>query len=152
MLADRHSAHTLSALGIAGVLISIAMGMFLDAHSTLMFIILIGAIHGVSWALFSSPNMTIIMNSVTGPATSMASALGAAARTLGMVIGMLIVGLLTSLIIGNEPVSQHPDGLVHVLVITSAILTAVTTVVLAMSIWSAARPKAVPAAFGRTGA
>lgn len=140
-LADRYPARILAACGVGGVLISTTMGIFLDAHSSLFFLIGMGAVHGFAWAMFSSPNMTLIMNSVSGPATSIASALGAGARSLGMVAGMLVAGLLISLIVGNEPIGAHPEGIVRVLTLTCSILTVITAVVFAMSVWSAWRPR-----------
>lgn len=142
-LSDRYLPRRISAFGIAGVLVSTAMGMFLDAHSTLTYIILMGSIHGVAWAFFSSPNMTIIMNSVSGPATSVASALGAGARSLGMVSGMLVTGLLISLSIGNQAVRDHSDDVIQILVTTCSILTVITAVVLVLSVISAAKAQPI---------
>ena len=108
------------------------MGMTFHERSSLVFVTLMLAAHGMGFALFSSPNMTIIMNSVPPNTMSMASALGAKARSLGMVAGMLVTAILISLTIGNDPVAQHPIrfiGIMGAAYLTLAVLTAAALVV-----------------------
>jgi MFS family permease len=105
----------------------------------LAFILAMWICHGMFWAFFSSPNMTIIMNSVPASASSIASALGASARALGMLSGMLIAALLLSLNLGHEPVAQHPIEFVGIMETTFAVLTVLTAVVLVVCVVTAGR-------------
>jgi MFS family permease len=138
-LSDRYQPRVITAFGVAGVLVSTLMGTMLDERSGLVFIIAMWICHGVFWAFFSSPNMTIIMNSVPASASSIASALGASARSLGMLSGMLIAALLISLKLGHEPVAQHPIEFVDIMVTTFAVLSALTAVVLVICVATARR-------------
>jgi MFS family permease len=66
--------------------------------------LVVGALvaHGVGFALFSSPNMTIVMTAVPPHHTAMGSALASSMRTLGMVVSMLLITVFLSLSLGDE--------------------------------------------------
>jgi MFS family permease len=91
-------------------------------------------VHGLGWALFSSPNMTVIMNSVPPDGRSIASALGAMARSLGMLSGMLVTALLISLSLGNQPVDQHPVEFIGIMSQAFWFLTVATAAILIVCI------------------
>jgi MFS family permease len=107
-LSDRFAKRSISGAGVACVLASTLLALTLDAASSVLVVGAVVAIQGIGFALFSSPNMAVIMNAVPAGAASMASALAAKSRSLGMVTGMLITALLVSLRIGNDPVAEHP--------------------------------------------
>jgi MFS family permease len=132
-LADRVRPAVLVSIGIAIVLVSAVMAALVDARSSLYFIGAVLAVHGVGFAFFSSPNMTIVMNSVPPNRTGIAGALTAAARALGMVSGMLIVAAVISLEIGHAPVGADPSKLVKTMQISFWVIAAVTAVALALS-------------------
>ncbi|MCP5046778.1 MAG: MFS transporter [bacterium] len=113
--------------------------MTLNQHSSLVFVTLILAVQGLGFGFFSSPNMTIIMNSVSSNTVSMASALGAKARSLGMMSGMLITTLLISLSIGNHPVAQYPTRFIETMVTVFSIIAVLTAVALGASILTRTR-------------
>ena len=108
MLSDRFRPRVITAVGVASVLVSMLLAVNLGAETGLLFVALVIAAHGLGFALFASPNMTLIMNSVPPEAFSMASALASKARSLGMVIGMMITTFFISRSLGNDPVAQHP--------------------------------------------
>ncbi len=130
ILADRYRPGLISSVGVAWVLVATLMAMTLHEHSSLMFISLLLAAQGLGFALFSSPNMTIIMNSVSANTMTMASALGAKARTVGMMSGMLVTAFLISLTIGNDSVDQHPIVFIGTMVTAFSILAAITAMAL----------------------
>ena len=99
------------------------MAMTLHERSSLAFVALVLAAHGMGFGLFLSPNTTMIMNSVSANARGMASALGAKARSLGMVSGMLITTILISL-------AQHPIRFIETMVGAFSILAVLTAVAL----------------------
>lgn len=137
-LADRHRPGLIASLGVASVLLSTLLALTLDDRSSLAFVVLLLAAQGLGFALFSSPNLTIIMNSVPPAGMSMASALGAKARSLGMVSGMLVTAILVSLDIGNDPVALHPVRFIGVMVRTYSILAVLSALALVVSILSQA--------------
>jgi MFS family permease len=133
-LADRYRPGLILTFGVGMVLASAAMGVTLSGSTSLLFVVLLLVVHGIGWALFSSPNMTVIMNSVPPDGRSIASALGATARTLGMLSGMLVTALLISLGLGNEPVDRHPVEFVAIMTQAFWFLTVVTTGLLVVCI------------------
>jgi MFS family permease len=133
MLADRYRPGVIATSGIAVVLTAALMATTLDEGSRLMYVALMLAVQGLGFALFSSPNMTIAMNSVPADRTSLASALSATARSLGMVLGMLVAAALISLNIGNEPVDRDPARFVATMTTAFVILAALTLAALAVS-------------------
>ena len=107
-LSDRLRPGVIAGVGVALVLAASLVGTRLTLESSLVHVGWVLALQGLGYALFSSPNMTIIMNSAAKSEVSMASALGAKARSLGMISGMLITSLLIALQIGNDAVEDHP--------------------------------------------
>jgi MFS family permease len=60
--------------------------------------------HGLGFALFSSPNMTVIMGQAPRERTAMASALAAQMRGLGMVCALMLITGFMSVHLGPEGV------------------------------------------------
>jgi MFS family permease len=132
ILTDRYRPRLILGFGVAWVLLSALMATTLDERSSLAFVALVLAAHGLGFGLFLSPNTTIIMNSVSANATGTASALGAKARSLGMVSGMLVTTILISLAIGNDPIDQHPIRFIETMVTVFSILAVLTAVALVL--------------------
>ncbi len=108
-LSDRFSPGHLSWLGVVCLLSSALLATQLDSASTHRQVVALLIIQGLGFALFSSPNMTTVMNSVSSAQSSMASALSAQSRSLGMVLGMTITTIFTSLYLGDVPVRSAPE-------------------------------------------
>ena len=70
---------------------------------------------GLGFAMFSSPNMAIIMNSVSPSEYGVASALAANLRTLGMVFSMIIITVFLSIFLGDQMIDTHPSQFVSAL-------------------------------------
>jgi MFS family permease len=138
-LADRYPPRLLSIAGVSAVLVATMMAMRLSVRSSLTAVTLVLAVQGLGFALFSSPNMTIIMSSGAKGAMSLASALGAKARSLGMVMGMLVTAVLVSLEIGNEPIARYPDRFIHVMTTAFAVLAVLTAAALTVGLVTRAR-------------
>jgi len=60
---------------------------------------------GLGFALFSSPNVSMIMGSVEARNLGVASGLNATMRTLGMLTSMLIITLIFAALMQGQPVS-----------------------------------------------
>ena len=108
-LTDRFSAKILSALGALCVMASLLMATAVTIGTALPYLVAVLVVQGVGFALFSSPNMSLILHSVDADQLSMASALSAKMRSLGMVASMAIVTVFLSLFMGTDPIGQGGD-------------------------------------------
>lgn len=145
-LSDRVRPELVATAGVLAVLGSSLLATTLDETSSALFVTGTVALQGLGFALFSSPNTTIIMGSVPRSEVSMASALGAKARSLGMLIGMLLTATLLSLELGDADVADDPAGMVRVLRSAFGALAAATAVALAVSLLARVRPAPPPGA------
>ncbi len=133
-LSDRYHPGTIGSVGVSLVLASALLATSFGADTSLPLIALMLGLQGVGFALFSSPNMTLLMGSVPPEQRSLASALGAKARSLGMVGGMVITAVLLSLYFGDAPVERYPTRLLSVVSIAFSVLASFTTLALLVSV------------------
>jgi MFS family permease len=133
-LADRYPARWIAAGGVLLVSLSALGATRLDQDSGPWTVISVLAVQGLGFALFSSPNMTIIMRSVPVTALSTASALSAKARSLGIVFGMLAAGTAISLQLGDAPVQAHPLTFIAVMSSVFGVLAALSALALLVSV------------------
>jgi hypothetical protein len=70
---------------------------------------------GIGFAMFSSPNMAIIMNSVQPNEYGIASALSANMRSLGMVLSMMMITVFMSFYLGTHMIDTHPAEFLSVM-------------------------------------
>lgn len=122
-LADRLRPALLASVGVAGVLLSALLGRLLGPDSSVGLAIAALAAQGLGFALFSSPNMKTIMNSVPAAAIGGASALGAKSRSLGMICGMMATAVLVALSVGDAPVGDAPERFLAAMRAAYTILT-----------------------------
>ncbi len=108
-LADRYSQKGLAALGALFIMTSLLMATTVTIGTELPYIIAVLMTQGIGFALFSSPNMSLILHSVEREQLSMASALSAKMRSLGMVASMAIVTVFVSIFMGSGPIAQGGD-------------------------------------------
>lgn len=85
----------------AGLLCATGINM----ETSIPVIVIIFILLGTGFGFFSSPNMTVIMNSVPKDAYGQASSLAATMRTLGMLTSMTISTVLISRYMGDTPVN-----------------------------------------------
>ncbi|WP_136796893.1 MFS transporter [Desulfosediminicola ganghwensis] len=101
-LADRIYPGKLATVGMGLCALSLFMATRIEANSSLSFIIIVFIIMGLGFALFSSPNTTLIMNSVPKERYGMASSLTAIMRNLGMLVSMAISTFLVEHFMGHS--------------------------------------------------
>ncbi len=140
-LADRVRPELLATAGVLAILGSSLLGTTLHDGSSLYFVAGLLALQGFGFALFSSPNMTIIMGSVARTEVSMASALGAKARSLGMLSGMLLTATLISLTLGDRTVAEAPSRMIAVVHTAFVALAVATAIALLVSLATRVRPR-----------
>lgn len=111
-LADRIRPQLLAAAGVAMILAGTAAAIPVPATGSLTLIVLSLVGHGVGFALFSSPNMAVIMSTAPAERTAMASALASLMRTLGMVFSMMLITVFLAVHVGSAGLGADTlDGL-----------------------------------------
>jgi len=93
-LSDRMSASILATAGMASCATGLAVAAFVQADSSLAQIVLLMVFLGFGFALFSSPNVSMIMGSVEPRHLGVASGLSASMRSMGMLSSMTIITLI----------------------------------------------------------
>jgi MFS family permease len=83
------------------------MFTFLTEHSSLTYLVVILAIVGFGFGMFSSPNTNAIMGSVDKKYLGVASATVGTMRLTGQMMSMGIATLILQLFLGNRPISAH---------------------------------------------
>ncbi len=133
-LADRYRAQRIATAGVAVVLVSPLLAMTLNEYSSLLMVAAVLAFQGVGFALFSSPNMKIAMNSVGPSQASIAAALTGTSRSVGMLAGMFITAAVISIELGDAAVGGDPARFVSVMGIAFLVLAALTLADLVTSV------------------
>ena len=123
---DRVAPHRIAALGAASILCSVALAALVSPGSGLAHFVAIMAFQGLGFALFSAPNIAIIMNSVAPGDRGLASALSGLMRSTGMMVSMFIVTASLSLGLGTAAVADDPDAFGDVLTGSFVVFAALT--------------------------
>lgn len=114
-LADRIPPTNITLAGMLSASTSLIMATQVGVDTSLFYICTTMILQGLGFAMFSSPNMALIMSSVTAEHYSMASALASKTRYLGMVISMIIITLLMSTLIGAGTIRESLGGYLAVM-------------------------------------
>ncbi len=106
-LADRFPAARVATAGMTLCALALAVAASFTATTSIGFIVptLIGL--GIGFALFSSPNTSVIMGSVAPRYLGVASGLNSSMRTLGMMTSMTIVTVVFSMLMGGHAVTAQ---------------------------------------------
>ena len=104
-LSDRIPAAYVATSGMAFCALGLAVAAGLKADSSLPQVFLLLVFLGLGFALFSSPNVSMIMGSVEARNLGVASGLNATMRTLGMLTSMLIITLIFAALMQGQPVT-----------------------------------------------
>lgn len=139
-LSDRYRPAPIALGGMALVGVTALASTSFDAASSLAVVSAVLALQGIGFALFSSPNMAIIMNSVPRAQASTASALAAKSRSFGMLAGMAIAAAMISLHLGNEPVEREPLRFIAPMQAAFWVLTCLAAIALALGLATGRRP------------
>ncbi len=103
-LSDKVSPAKLSLSGMSACLIATIIALTVSATTPMWVIYVQFVFMGVGFAMFSSPNMKIILSSVERNLLSMASAITALLRSLGMVISLICISIFLSLFMGHREI------------------------------------------------
>jgi len=121
-LSDRLEPRLLATWGMTGTLLGLIMLAFLQAASTLWYVVLCQVIIGCGYALFSSPNAHAIMSSVDGRSYGVAMATLGTMRQVGNTFSMGLVMLAMSVLVGKADITPaHPGPFIASMTTTFAI-------------------------------
>ncbi|MFK5926105.1 MAG: MFS transporter [Desulfuromusa sp.] len=104
-LSDRIPASILATLGMGFCAVGLAVAANLSVDSSLTQVVLLLVFLGVGFALFSSPNISMIMGSVQPRYLGVASGLSASMRSFGMLTSMTIITVIFSYLMQGKPVT-----------------------------------------------
>jgi EmrB/QacA subfamily drug resistance transporter len=110
-LADRVSSAGLATSGMAVCTISLGLVSQVEVQTPMPLIMGMLALMGIGFGLFSSPNTTTVMGSVSPKSYGIASSFLATMRTMGMMCSMTIITLVFKQIMGDQPVSSETRSL-----------------------------------------
>jgi len=104
-LADRYPAARVATIGMALCAAGLAVAATLGANTSIFVVAAMLALLGTGFALFSSPNVSVIMGSVEPRYLGIASGLNSSMRTLGMMTSMGIITVIFSMFMAGQPVN-----------------------------------------------
>ena len=106
-LSDTYDPRILASTGMGIIVGGLIMLTFLTEHSSITYLVVILAIVGFGFGMFSSPNTNAIMGSVDKKYLGIASATVGTMRLTGQMMSMGIATLILHLFIGNSPISAY---------------------------------------------
>ena len=104
-LSDRIEPRVVASTGMAMSAAGLLLTSFLDSASSLVHIVVVLALCGLGFALFSSPNMSAIMGSVERKHYGIASATTGAMRLIGQMLSMATAGMIIALYVGKVQIT-----------------------------------------------
>ena len=110
-LSDKFEARYFATIGMAMCSIGLASMAFLTSATPHWIIVAILLWVGLGFALFSSPNMNIIMSSVDRSQYGQASGSAASMRIIGQIISMTIVTLLFAGMFGGNGINEVTNSI-----------------------------------------
>jgi MFS family permease len=113
-LSDKYDPRILASSGMSVIVGGLIMLAFLKTDSPLTYLVVILAIVGFGFGMFSSPNTNAIMGSVGRKYLGVASATVGTMRLTGQMMSMGIATLILQIFVGNKPISDQyaPDFMI----------------------------------------
>jgi EmrB/QacA subfamily drug resistance transporter len=134
-LADRIPAAWVATAGMLFCACALGFAANLGRASEMVMVCALLIFLGIGFALFSSPNISIIMGSVEPRYLGIASGMNASMRTFGMLTSMMIITLVFTRVMPGVAVSEHTiDAFLHSMQITLLIFSALCTLGIACSL------------------
>jgi MFS family permease len=109
-LADRHDSELLVAAGMLFCVAGVGWASTFDAFTSLFSVSGMLVLLGIGVALFASPNMKTIMQSVSKRQYGVATAVTGQMRTVGMTASMVAISMAISFIVGDRVLDAETFG------------------------------------------
>jgi EmrB/QacA subfamily drug resistance transporter len=125
-LADRFSAAGVATIGMGLCAAGLSIAASITASTSMTLIMVMLAVLGLGFALFSSPNVSVIMGSVAPRYLGVASGLNSTMRTLGMMTSMTVITITFSIFMAGQAVTPQTHTLflfsMHTALVTFTVL------------------------------
>jgi EmrB/QacA subfamily drug resistance transporter len=143
-LSDRMNPRHLAAIGMGITTAGIFLLIFLGRGTNFIFVVLILALIGLGFSLFSSPNANSIMGSAGRAYYGLASSALGTTRLLGQTMSMTIISLITSLGMKGLTLDSplYADGLLKSTRIIYIVFTVLCVLAIFTSLAKAKKPEA----------
>ncbi|MDR0912293.1 MAG: MFS transporter [Methanobrevibacter sp.] len=125
-ISDKINPQIIATTGMIFITLSMFMLSFLDAKSTILFMVAIMAVKGFGFGLFTAPNTNTIMSSVPIEYSSHASATVSTMRVVGQNLSMGILTLVFAFVMGSVEIVPK----VYPLLIKSSEIAAIIATIL----------------------
>lgn len=132
-LGDKLNPGKLTMFGLALCTVALATCSTVTASTSLYTLMGILVLLGLGFSLFSSPNLTVIMNCVEPRHYGVAASLSATMRTLGMLTAMSSISFILSLFMGSASVFEAPEAFITSMQTGFSIFTLVSAIGVACS-------------------
>ena len=106
-LSDTRDPRVLASLGMGIIVVGLLLLTLLSEKSSLVYVVIVLALLGFGFGMFSSPNTNAIMGSVQRSYLGLASATVGTMRLTGQMMSMVIATLLLQVFVGNRPLSPE---------------------------------------------
>ena len=106
-LSDSYQPSHIATIGMGFCTIGLAAAATINADTSYIFIVFVMIMLGLSLGLFSTPNMTAIMNSVGPKYQGTASSMVSTMRTMGMLFSTTSIAVILSIYLGDSPVMRQ---------------------------------------------
>jgi EmrB/QacA subfamily drug resistance transporter len=121
-LSDKYDPRILASAGMGVLVAGLLMLTFLSGETSLSRLVVILAVVGFGFGLFSSPNTNAIMSSVNRTYLGVASATVSTMRLTGQMMSMGIATLILQIYIGNQQISAaNAEGFLNSMKTTFAV-------------------------------
>ena len=129
--ADRVRPQLPAAVGVTFIFAGTVAAWQVSTTSSMVLIIFTLVAHGLGFAAFSSPNMTVIMGNAPRTRISMVSALASQMRSLGMVCALMLITAFMSAELGPAGVTSP-----HAVAGLEATMRGALGVISLMALWA----------------
>lgn len=109
--ADRYPASVVATIGMGFCAFGLLTISTISSQTSLTLVSMTLVILGMGFALFSSPNISVIMGSIPSRYLGVASGLNSTMRTLGMMASMTIVTIVFSVFMSDQTVNPETQEL-----------------------------------------
>ena len=105
-LADVYPPSRIATVGMAFCAVSLVAAGLINPHTSYTYFVVVMVLLGISYGLFSTPNMTAIMNSVGPRHHGTASSMVSTMRNSGTLFSTTTITIVLSLYLGNQPITR----------------------------------------------
>lgn len=105
-LSDAYPPSRIATIGMAFCTIGLVAAALINPGTSFTYIIIVMILLGMSLGLFSTPNMTAIMNSVGAKHQGTAASMVSTMRTTGMLFSTTAIAVILSIYMGDQPVTS----------------------------------------------